>query len=82
MQKSLQQTNSTYFLEQLKNVILMQFGRILATNILCQSTRNEDKKSDNEEIQNKLVLFTHSTTYLQPPTWTMYIATQQAYAPR
>lgn len=54
--------NKFTFLEQLENVILMQFGRILATDILCQSTTNEDKKSDNE--RSKTGLFYLHTQHL------------------
>lgn len=54
------------FLEQLKNVILMQFGRILATDILCQSTRNEDKKSDNERSKTGL-FYLHTQPLIYNP---------------
>jgi hypothetical protein len=37
----------------------------LATNILSQNTKNDDKDSWPLKIKNRLVLFIHRRTYLQ-----------------
>lgn len=64
---------SNLFLEQLKNVTLIQFGRILATSVLCPSTGTEDKNLDErsktslfylhtQRIYNPNVDYVHSNT--------------------